>query len=209
MKTLIAIPCMDMMHTDFVRSLIGLRVEGEVEFCFSQNSLVYDSRNLLAQKAVDRGFDRVLWLDSDMVFRPDLLERLGADLADGRELVSALYTTRKQPIRPAAYQRLGTEKRGGVETPVAVPVREIPEGLREVEGVGFGCVLTSARLLKDVAKPYGRPFSPIDGFGEDFSFCLKARSLGFGLWLDGGVRVGHVGLRVYDATDLEVSEDVK
>ena len=32
MKTLIAIPCMDMVHTDFLRSVVGMERSGEVRF---------------------------------------------------------------------------------------------------------------------------------------------------------------------------------
>ena len=31
MRTMIAIPCMDMVHTDFLRSCLGMDVDGEVQ----------------------------------------------------------------------------------------------------------------------------------------------------------------------------------
>lgn len=198
LKTLIAIPCMDMLHTAFARSLVGLRVTGTVQFTFIQGSLVYDGRNRACQVAEDGGFDRVLWLDSDMVFGPDLLERLSADLDEGREFVSGLYFTRKAPIHPAAYGDLGM--RGG--RPVAEPIREWTDGPMRVEGVGFGGVLVTTDLIRRVKEAFGLPFSPILGFGEDFSFCLRARELGAEIWLDPRVKMGHVGQVVFDEKDF-------
>ena len=72
-KTLIAIPCMDMVHTGFMRSLLGLHHPGAVRYSLTMSSLIYDARNSLAKQAVTEGYDRVLWLDSDMDFAPDLM----------------------------------------------------------------------------------------------------------------------------------------
>ena len=74
MKLIIAVPCMDMVHTLFFRSFAGLRLPHGSEVVISTSSLIYDARNQLARKAVEGGYDRVLWLDSDMVFNPDMVD---------------------------------------------------------------------------------------------------------------------------------------
>lgn len=195
MKTLIAIPCMDMMHTDFVRSLVGMKIEGEVQFTFAQASLIYDGRNLLANAAIDKGFERVLWLDSDMMFSPDLFRRLHERIDQGAELVTALCFARKAPIRPTIYRKCGLFD--GV--PTAESYHGYPEdSFFRVEACGFGACMTTVTLLRKVRDKYGLPFSPVAGFGEDLSFCLRARELGTELWCDSGIKVGHVGTSVYD-----------
>ena len=70
MKTLIAIPCMDTVQTGFMLSLLQMRRVGEVGFSIISSSLIYDARNSIAKKAIEEGFDRMLWLDSDMTFEP-------------------------------------------------------------------------------------------------------------------------------------------
>ena len=57
MKTLVAIPCMDMVNTLFMRSLLGMRRTGKTEFGIACSSLVYDARNTLARKAIVEKFD--------------------------------------------------------------------------------------------------------------------------------------------------------
>ena len=48
MKTLIAIPCMDMLDVRFVESLSRLNPVGDVEIAFQPSSLIYHARNNLA-----------------------------------------------------------------------------------------------------------------------------------------------------------------
>lgn len=73
MRTMICVPCMDMVHTLFFASVLSLRKPEGTEISVSGSSLVYEARHVLANRAITRGFDRVLWLDSDMHFPPDLL----------------------------------------------------------------------------------------------------------------------------------------
>ena len=197
MKILIAIPCMDMVHTTFMKSVIGMNRVGDCRFSLTCSSLIYDARNTLAKQAVTEGFDRVLWLDSDMDFQPDLLEKLSADMDEGRELVSGLYFKRKAPVKPVIYREVGYYQKPDTEevTPIAVPYEDYPQdSIFPIAGCGFGGVLVSTDLIKRVGEKFGLPFSPIIGFGEDLSFCNRAKQLGAELWCDSRVKMGHVGL---------------
>ena len=188
---------MDMVHTTFMKSLIGMERVGECRFSITCSSLVYDARNTLAKQAVTEGFDRMLWLDSDMDFDPDLLVRLSEDMDEGRELVSGLYFKRKAPVKPVIYKEVGLYQSKVDEsvTPVALPYEDYPrDSIFPIAGCGFGGVLVSVDLVKRVGDKYGLPFSPIVGFGEDLSFCLRASELGAELWCDSRVKMGHVGL---------------
>ena len=76
MKTLIAVPSMDQVPARFAQALAMLQKEGDCAVTFQIGSLVYMSRDNLAQQAIQMGADRILWLDSDMVFSPDVLSTL-------------------------------------------------------------------------------------------------------------------------------------
>lgn len=201
MKTLITIPCMDMVHTQFMRSLLQLTKVGEVGFALSSSSLVYDARNTLAKQAVDGGFDRVLWLDSDMDFKPDMFVNLMQDMDDNNlEIVGGIYFSRKEPVVPVVYQKVGYyhDDEQDTVTPCALNYYEYPKDeLFPCEGIGFGAVLMTTDLIKKVQEKYGLPFSPILGFGEDLSFCIRARDVGATIMCDSRIKVGHVGLRTY------------
>ena len=191
MRTLIAVPCMDMVQTLFMTSLLSLRRQEDDQVMVCTHSLIYDARNILAQKAKIGGYDRILWLDSDMVFGPDLLEKLSADLDTGLDMVCAVYFTRKNPVKPCAYEAL--EVIDG--QPTSKSVSEIPDGLFEIEGCGFGAVLMNTSIFGKLDE---LPFSPIYGWGEDLTFCLRAKEAGFRIWCDGRVKIGHAGISIID-----------
>ena len=109
-KTLIAVPCFDMVHTDFMESVINLEKPEGSYFTRVKNTMVYVARNIIAANAIENGFDRVFWLDSDMVFKPDTLMKLSADMDKGLDFVSGLYFTRRPPIKPVVYSELWWQK---------------------------------------------------------------------------------------------------
>lgn len=198
MRTLIAIPCMDMVHTIFLRALLGLQREGEARFALSCSSLVYDARNTLVNQAISEKFDRILWLDSDMDFQPDLLVRLSKTMDEtGADLVSALYFTRRAPVKPVIYNQIGYyhNPEANEVTPHAVNYFDYPlDSVFPIEGCGFGGVLMTVDIARKVAEKFGVPFSPIVGFGEDLSFCLRVDEVGGKMVCDSRVKMGHVGL---------------
>lgn len=199
MKTLVAIPCGDMCPTGFLRSLVGMEKPGDVQVTFAQGSLVYDARNQLAAIAVDGGFDRVLWLDSDMEFPADTMQRLGADLDEGRDMVSGLCFSRRYPIRPCAYSATYFSEENGVQIPHADIIEDWPAEPFKVAAVGFGVCMTTTDLLKRVKEKFGLPFSPAYGFGEDLSFCQRAVLLGTEIWVDPRIDIGHIGQALYNS----------
>ena len=187
MRTLIAVPCMDDVKADFNLSMVALR-KPNCEYIQARSSLVYDARNRLAEIACNRGFDKVLWVDSDMVLEPDTIERM-LDAGD-YDYLTAVYPTRIEPIKPVVYEEVEIGK-----DPVSFEL--IPNEIFEIAGSGMGCVLMNTKIIYEVAKAFDRPFSPILGLGEDLSFCYRLTALGKKMHCDGRIRVGHVGTKVY------------
>lgn len=191
MRTMIAVPCMDMVHTLFFASFVAMNKPEGTEVAIASCSLIYEARHTLAKKAMDDGFDRVMWLDSDMVFEPDLMNRLSADLDQGLDFVSAVYFSRKNPISPIVYETCHpTKLKNGDLYPTVKSFREIQEELFEIEGCGFGAAMMTTDLIRR-AGPL--PFYPTDKYGEDLSFCRKVREAGAKLYCDGRIRLGHIG----------------
>ena len=201
MKTLIGIPCMESIPTVTVKSLLALQHDG-VDFSFSMNSLIYDVRNLLAKKACEDGYDRLMWIDSDMVFEPDLFRRLSARLDEGCDFATGLYFSRRMPIIPMIYREVACYLIDGKEVPTSIEYADYPENsLFEIQGCGFGgCMMTTAMVL-DIAKKYGLPFSPILGFGEDLSFCQRATQAGYKLFCDSSIKLGHMSHCIVQESD--------
>ena len=198
MRTLIAIPCMDTIQTLFFASYLKLRKPGdETVTAVTTSSLIYDARNTLAQIAVNGGYDRIFWIDSDMIFEPDLLERFHADLDEGRDMVCGLFFTRKNPVRPVIYERLERIDEDGRLMNDAQPMEDYPrDSVFPVAGCGFGAVMMNVDLLRRVGDAFGPPFTPLPSHGEDFAFCIRARHLGTAIWCDSRIKLGHAGVSV-------------
>lgn len=190
MKTLIAVPTMDMCHARFAQSLAMLDKVGECQVSFIMNSLIYDARNKFCQQAIEGEFDYILWLDSDMVFPSYVLQQF---MQDDKDIVAGLYFRRNYPFTPVAFSELRREN--GVLH--LKDLEEWPDKMFEVDGVGFGCVLMKTDCLFDIAgKEGGVWFTPTQDAGEDAAFCLRAKSYGYEIWIDPAIKLGHVGQTV-------------
>ena len=200
-KILIAVPCFDMVHTDFMESMVNLQKPEGSYFTVLKNTLINEARDIIAANAVKSGFDWVAWFDSDMRIPPDALIRLMEDAQDGREIVSGLYFTRRENIKPVCYKRLWWSMAGNKLDSGAENFYDYPDGLFECAGVGFGCCLTSVPLLKRVGDKFGTPFFPLYGAGEDLSFCWRVGQLGEKIYCDSRIMCGHIGTKEYGATD--------
>lgn len=192
-KILIAIPCMDMVSARFAQSLTTLKKVGQCTVSFLMGSLVYDSRNKLAGYAMKMEADYILWLDSDMVFQPDTLERMIQTLDEHKEIdiLSGLYFRRGQPFTPVLYKKLETDAEGNT---VWEDYIDFPEGVFEVAGCGFGCVLMRTDCLLDIAAKEngGMWFTPFRDCGEDCAFCIRARNNGYRIFCDSSIDLGHM-----------------
>lgn len=198
MKTLIAVPCFDMVHTEFMQSMIALEKPEDTSFTVVKNTLISVARNTIARNAIEAGFDRVAWFDSDMNIPRDALLKLTADMDQGLEMVTGLYFTRKAPVKPVIYSTLYWEqKEDGIDAG-AGNYYDYPEGLIEIAGCGFGCCITSVGLLRRVWEQQGTPFAELQGFGEDLSFCERVIRIGGKMYADTTVKCGHIGVQEYD-----------
>lgn len=206
MKVFIAVPCMDQLPARFCQSLAMLQRAGDTVVGFEIGSLVYFSRNNLAKAAIKAEADWVLWLDSDMTFPPDLLQRMLKTCEEnGLDFLSGLYFRRNPPYSTVLYDRLEATDKGASYT----TLESVPDGLFEIGGCGFGGVLMKTDVLMDVMGKFKRIFDPLDGLGEDLSFCWRARQCGYKLYCDASLEMGHVGYAEITRADFEAWRQIK
>lgn len=184
---------MDTIDTMFFESFLNCEKPADSAVKLSRATLIYDARNKLAQAALFEGFDRIAWFDSDMTFAPDTLTRLSARMDQGAEFVTGLYFTRKPQYKPVIYSEIGTRTDEHKQViPYATNFVDYPRNSYfEIAGAGFGGCMMTTELLTKIAK-FGLPFSPVHGFGEDLSFCLKVAQVGVKMWCDSSIKLGHM-----------------
>ena len=187
-RLLIAVPCTDYMHADFVKSLLKLHahlnhegIRHDVEIL--TGTLVYMARNTLASKAINENYTHILFLDSDMVFDENIVETLRFSKKD---FICGSFNSRRPPYGSCIYKSLRPQEKADVSG--MEPFR--------IAGCGMACTMISKEILIEVLNKYGTYFNPekIDGvnFGEDLAFCKRAADIGIEMWCDPTARVGHI-----------------
>jgi len=200
MKLLIAVPTLDTVPVDFLESITNLtchlKDEG-IDFTLKieAGTLVYLARENLARWAIANHFTHVLWLDSDMVFNPEIVEDLQFS---GQDFVTGIAHSRRPPFSSCLFTEIfpGVQKWKG----------DYPRNTFRVAACGMACVLMSVKVLDAVRERYGTMFQPMYDpmtYGEDVAFCWRAAQCGFTIWAEPGVRVGHVGRRVIWPEDAQ------
>lgn len=184
MKTLIAIPCMDEIDVGFVQSLMDLQTVGETKTYFLSGSLIYEARERLAAMAVNNGFDHILWLDSDQMFKPTLMIDF---VSSEKDMVTGVIPMRRPPYTPCVYKVKDDELK---------QVTDLGDRLFEVDGCGFGAVFMKTEILQKCFDKYKTCFQPIYGYGEDLSFCLRVKELGYKIYADPRIDIGHIAKTV-------------
>ena len=187
MRLMVAVPTVDYVPADFVKSLAKLslrlgreRIPADVEIV--GGTLVYIARNRLANRAIRDEYTHVLWLDSDMTFSDSIVEDL---LFCGKELVCGAFVSRRPPYGPCVYTDISDPANmKKVENFGTEPFR--------VDGCGFAAVLTSVSLLDAVQSNFGTCFRPTEQYGEDLAFCDRVKQLGREIWCEPTVRPGHI-----------------
>lgn len=187
MKTMIAIPAMEQMYSWTAQCMANLRHVGECKTEYIVRMQVDMARNVLAKKAVEGGYDRILWIDSDMTFEQDMMERLSDDLDAGWDMVTGLYFKRTFPLEPVIYSHIEEAK--------ADTYWEYPQDqLFPIAGCGFGGVLMKTDILRDLKDP---PFLPFLHLSEDLSFCVRMAAHDRRMACDSRVKLGHMGTIVF------------
>ena len=205
MKLLIAIPAMDFICTEFVKSLLSLierlRNDGiDFEVRIEAGTLVYMARDKLARYAIACGFTHVLWLDSDMVFNDDLLEDLQFS---GEDFVSGIAHNRRKPYVSCLFKSI-------YPTVDRYVYEEYPSNTFEVAGCGMAVALITTKILNDIFDEYSTCFTPTPQLGEDLAFCKRVHDKGYHIYAEPGVKVGHVGhITIYPEDSVKAWEEIR
>ena len=125
-------------------------------------------------------------LDTDMVFRLEDLERL---LAHDLDVVSGLYQAGDGRLMAAPEWVEGLNAKWP-----PTPDRKWPEGLSEVVATGMGCIAIKRAVFEKIGSGW---FDYLPTAGEDVSFCKRVADAGYTIWLDPGVRIGHIKPQVF------------
>lgn len=165
-------------------------------------------RNQMATDALLDGFEETMWIDADIDFHPDAVDRLRSH---GLPIVCGIYP-QKAKRALASHLMPGTTK----------TVFGKEGGLIEILFAGAGFLHTRREVYAAIQERLGLPvcnerfriplipfFHPMlheyeDGhwyLAEDYAFCQRARQCGFKIMADTTIRLMHVGNYSYGWED--------
>jgi hypothetical protein len=207
-RCVVLIPVYGAIEPDCEAALQRLEQSGLTVRRVRGYSAIDAARNQMATNALADGFDELIWVDSDVLFRPEDVATLrNHDLP----LVCGVCP-KKGPRQFACAFLPGTRSitfgRDG--------------GLTEVRYCGFGLVYTRRVVYETIQErlrlpvcnqrfgqslvPFFAPLVVEDAEGawylsEDYAFCERARQCGFRIMADTSLRLWHVGSYRYGWED--------
>lgn len=165
-------PTKDHVYAGTTYDLVQMmqREAGRALFAVSQGTILPNLRCEAARMTVKQNLSHLLFLDSDMRFPPDTLDKL---LQRERPIVAVNCKDRQHNQWTARRNgRICSNGRTGVEA---------------VNTVGCAVMLIAASVFKALPEPwFSTPWDEKTGkhTGEDVYFCNLARQHGFDIWID-------------------------
>ena len=186
------------------RGLRELERRGVAVWRHAATDAIDRTRSELATRALSGGFEELMWIDADVSFDPDDVDRLRAlDLP----IVGGVYA--KKGARSLAVHALpGTRELVVVEGGGPCRVRYAAAGFLCTRRVVYDDVrrVFALPVCDGAVVPYFLPMVVADAsgywyLGEDYAFCERAHVAGHATVVDTSIRLGHVGPYVYDLAD--------
>jgi hypothetical protein len=187
LKVTVATPVYEHYHGEMVASLIGalLRFPHDLHFTAPRGPYLDVNRELAIREALALKYDRIIFIDSDMVFKPDALTQL---LSNNKDIVGGNYYEKKLPL--VSTIRFDDGKGGYLGGKIDMP--KVPFKCAAV-ATGF-MAINLHRVKECLAPPYfaygtlGTEFQ-----GEDIGFCKRAKKAGLEIWCDPRIPLLHMG----------------
>ena len=197
-RIMVAICTLGDMKLDFVKSLIKYVQSPKLHqssVLFIEHSVIHRARNSAVVSAVEKGMDYLLFIDDDMTFPPDAVDKL---LVQQKDIIGALCFSRLSKNKPVISKIKNNRM-------VGYSYDEVPTWSEsfQVPLTGTGFLLINLSVFKKMEPPFfywGRPKDfglerdpfPNDEIGEDVTFCLNAGLSGFEVWVDPTIEIGHI-----------------
>ena len=182
------VPCDEVMYAKFfVYFVKHANFMPWDSWATTEGTYIGKARNEIHGRYIKKssGVPYLMMLDSDIVFPPQLVERL---MAHKLPIVGGWYKDKHaEDHHPAVYDYIE-------DTPDGVSHwkhrNEPGQGLEKVDAMGAGCWL----MTREVAEALGpEPYETFGG-GEDMKLCRKLMELGIPLHVDWSLNLAHVGV---------------
>ena len=178
----------DYVHRKHHASIVTLQKHMGFQYMDCPRFIIHEARNLLVEEALKYNATHVLFIDDDMIFPPHAAIQL---LEHDVDIVTGLAFRRRAPYHPCIFTCDGKD---------IYAIESINKGLVDIDCCGSAFILIKTEVFKRMPKPwyvYGDTslgiYEDKGGLGEDISFSLKAKRLGFEVKCDTDLIIIHLG----------------
>lgn len=191
-KILIALTCQRLVFAPTVFSLMGVMTgkKGyQASYYQQQGCDIVSQRNRCVLTAKELNATHILFVDYDMVFPSDAVQKL---LDQDKDIIGAAYNFRREESIKSTAVPLDKDEQ--------VPPEELPTETFKSKALGTGFLLIKMEVFEKVAKPWFMFAYNQDGVmmqGEDTFFCQNAIAAGYDVWADPNLGVKHLGEKLY------------
>lgn len=160
-------------------------------------SVITMDRNRVIDEFMKSDANRLFWVDSDIVWESKDFIRMLA-LSQKRDVICGAYPAKKEPT--TYYIKFKDKKYDEL-------------GLVEIEGVGLGFTVMTKKVVKDLVDNSPKVMNQVDNTKvanvfridsidgsfrtEDMALFSDIRDLGYNVYLDVDISLGHIGTKVY------------
>lgn len=169
-------------------------------------SVVSRARNLLVKDFLESDCTELMFIDADINFEPEDVLRLMAWASDPKKgIVGGVPRTRKtnkvyiaqleQDEEGVTMNGMGLVRAKRIATAFMMVRREVFERLVNENPKWNYYDHSSDRNLNAV---FDFLVTEEGYMGEDYLFCDRARAIGFEVWIDPTIKLGHMGVQEYE-----------
>ena len=196
-KITLAIPTNRGVNPRTMQCLLELVARGGYDFHIlvpSEGYTIAENRNYIAVQALNNNSDYLLMIDDDMVFPPDILDKL---IENKKDICGTAYHSRGSKdkikcIEIMSIAEVSEKKYINLETETDPKYKDT----FECYATGTGIILIKCEIFYKILRPWFE-FTYYDNGkckdGEDWNFCFKAKKAGFQIWTDPKIKIGHLG----------------
>ena len=151
--------------------------------------------------------NRLFCIDSDIVWEPDSFLRLLA-LSTKRKIVCGSYVAKKD--QPTFFIRYDENK----------TIEADEYGLLEIDGLGLGFTVLDREVVENITSKSEKVYDEVqkksipaifrrgrdDGKrkGEDMAFFEDLQKLGYKIYIDPSIELGHIGRKIYTGKIMDL-----
>lgn len=181
-------------YTKFWTDLQNLEAPDGVDVRVNYDGALGEARNAMVAQFLQTDAQWLVMIDDDHAISPEYLRRwlhrheVKLNAPVDLPICASLYLQRGAPFAPALYGPPDPGEDGLVSLPQLSLAQFPTRGVVPIFAAGASGMF----VRRDVYEKMPPPWYTLEGIGEDFRFCVKARALGFPVHVDLDARLGHL-----------------